>query len=37
MFVLPEFPPEAIAAAKRHAAAEFPYESCGLIVDGSYV
>lgn len=36
-FPRPDFPAEAVAAAKAHAVAEFPKESCGLIVDGSYV
>lgn len=36
-FPTPQFPPEAIEAAKAHAIAQFPKESCGLIAAGTYI
>lgn len=36
MFKRPDFPNTAIDAARAHALAEWPKESCGVIVDGVY-
>lgn len=36
-FPTPDFSAETMAAAKAHAVASFPRESCGLIVAGNYV